>query len=219
MVPSTGHCQSRSGLRRPDRQKDGVVEFGLRPIRFVQNKVSRSSAPAYIVRSRYGTCAPPSTEAPVSAESAERGRWGSLARDSPALDRLAYLFHGSKRQRQKGSEPPSKSDPLPKSLATCVAGLEDRAYSPRRYKHVRVFRKPLRRPRARSREARAVINSLAGPMYEAPHRTPVLDTFVPYTAWLRQGWPTGGRVTLPLKFLFGRTIPIQTPYVIDIASV
>jgi hypothetical protein len=45
------------------------------------------------------------------------------------------------------------------------------------------------------------------------------DTFVPYTGWLRQGWPSGRSGRPPAEFLFGCTIPTQAPYVLDIAKV
>jgi hypothetical protein len=45
------------------------------------------------------------------------------------------------------------------------------------------------------------------------------DTFVPYTAWLRQGWRAGRPGRPPAEFLFGCTVPTQAPYVIDVASV
>jgi hypothetical protein len=45
------------------------------------------------------------------------------------------------------------------------------------------------------------------------------DTFVPYTEWLSQGWPSGRSGRPPAEFLFGCTIPTQAPYVINIAEV
>jgi hypothetical protein len=43
-------------------------------------------------------------------------------------------------------------------------------------------------------------------------------TFVPYTTWSRQGWPTGRAGRAPAEFLFRCTIPSRAPYVIDIAN-
>jgi hypothetical protein len=43
-------------------------------------------------------------------------------------------------------------------------------------------------------------------------------TFVPYTTWSRQGWPTGRAGRAPAEFLFRCTIPSQSPYVIDIVT-
>jgi hypothetical protein len=45
------------------------------------------------------------------------------------------------------------------------------------------------------------------------------DTFVPYAAWLRQGWPSGRSGRPPAECLFGCTIPTHAPYVVDIARV
>lgn len=45
------------------------------------------------------------------------------------------------------------------------------------------------------------------------------DTLVPYTAWLRVGWPTGQPRRPPAELLFGCTIPTQAPYLMDIARV
>lgn len=45
------------------------------------------------------------------------------------------------------------------------------------------------------------------------------DTFVPYTAWLRQGWRTGRSGRPAAEFLFGCTIPTREPYLIDVAGV
>jgi hypothetical protein len=45
------------------------------------------------------------------------------------------------------------------------------------------------------------------------------DTFLSYTAWRRQGWPTGRRGRPPAEFLFGCAIPTHAPYLIDVAKV
>ncbi|MEA1672834.1 DUF7002 family protein [Nitrospirillum sp. BR 11163] len=42
------------------------------------------------------------------------------------------------------------------------------------------------------------------------------DTFVPYSRWLRQGWPTGQRTRPPAEVLFGCGIPVQPPYLLNI---
>jgi hypothetical protein len=45
------------------------------------------------------------------------------------------------------------------------------------------------------------------------------DTFVPYANWLRAGWPTGQRTRRPAEVLFRCPIPVQVPYLIDIAEI
>jgi hypothetical protein len=45
------------------------------------------------------------------------------------------------------------------------------------------------------------------------------DTFVPYANWLRAGWPTGQRTRPPAEVLFRCPIPVQAPYMIDIAEI
>jgi hypothetical protein len=45
------------------------------------------------------------------------------------------------------------------------------------------------------------------------------DTLVPYGNWLRAGWPTGQRTWPPAEILFRCPIPVQAPYLIDIAEI
>ncbi len=44
------------------------------------------------------------------------------------------------------------------------------------------------------------------------------ETLVPYGLWLRQGWPKGQRSRPPAEVLFRCSIPLQEPYLIDIAA-
>ena len=43
------------------------------------------------------------------------------------------------------------------------------------------------------------------------------DTLVPYTKWLREGWPTGRRTRPPAELLLRCTVPAKTPYLIGIS--
>jgi hypothetical protein len=45
------------------------------------------------------------------------------------------------------------------------------------------------------------------------------DTLVPYANWLRAGWPTGQRNRPPAEVLFRCPIPVQVPYLIEIAEI
>jgi hypothetical protein len=45
------------------------------------------------------------------------------------------------------------------------------------------------------------------------------DTLVPYANWLRTGWPTGQRTRPPAEVLFSCPIPVEAPYLIDIAKI
>jgi hypothetical protein len=45
------------------------------------------------------------------------------------------------------------------------------------------------------------------------------NTLVPYGVWLREGWPTGQRARPPAEVLFRCPIPVEAPYLIDIAKV
>jgi len=45
------------------------------------------------------------------------------------------------------------------------------------------------------------------------------DTLVPYTKWLREGWPTGRRTRPPAELLLRCTVPAKTPYLIGISRV
>jgi hypothetical protein len=44
------------------------------------------------------------------------------------------------------------------------------------------------------------------------------ETLLPYTTWLKGGWPTGRRSRAPAEFLFRCVIPAQSPYLIDVSS-
>jgi hypothetical protein len=44
-------------------------------------------------------------------------------------------------------------------------------------------------------------------------------TLVPYDVWLREGWPAGQRTRPPAEVLFRCPIPVEMPYLIDIAEV
>jgi hypothetical protein len=43
------------------------------------------------------------------------------------------------------------------------------------------------------------------------------DTLVPYTKWLREGWPTGQPTRPPAELLLRCTIPAKAPYLINIS--
>jgi hypothetical protein len=45
------------------------------------------------------------------------------------------------------------------------------------------------------------------------------DTLVPYGSWLRAGGPAGQRTRPPAEVLFRCPIPVQAPYLIDIAEI
>ncbi|MDB5977297.1 MAG: uncharacterized protein JWR07_4057 [Nevskia sp.] len=42
-------------------------------------------------------------------------------------------------------------------------------------------------------------------------------TLIPYKTWVQAGWPTGQRSRHPAEFLFACIVPVQAPYLVDIA--
>ena len=42
------------------------------------------------------------------------------------------------------------------------------------------------------------------------------DTFVPYEAWLRKGWPRGDQSRPPAEFVLRCKLPITAPYLIGV---
>jgi hypothetical protein len=45
------------------------------------------------------------------------------------------------------------------------------------------------------------------------------ETLVPYSMWLRDGWPTGERSRPPAEFLLRCNVPIEAPFLIDVTQV
>jgi hypothetical protein len=74
----------------------------------------------------------------------------------------------------------------------------------------------------------ALLDRFGGDAFMSPinsgnvRRKPALrgrDTLMPYVDWLRDGWPTGSRARPPAEVVFRCPIPVQPPYLIDLAEV